>query len=530
MSRPKTDKISAALLSVGALSIEQVDSILRIQKGSKRKFGEIAVAMGFIEESDLMSRLSTVFKMELVDLDLLEPPLEMLSNTSQLFWRSNLVAPISINSEIARVAIFDPLDIETIDRLGAIYDRRVEVFLASQSSIIAAIGRWYSQLRQVRESPALYGIQRRRSEEKSAVEIVQEIIDEAVRARASDIHVDPNRDGLLTRLRIDGSLFRLALFAPDRSASTMARLKVMAGVDIAETRLPQDGSFSGESLGHGNVEFRVATYPSIEGESMTIRLLFRSDGYDLRALGLNERSYRFIENALEREWGLIIVTGPTGSGKTTTLYTALERLSTPDRLLITIEDPVERKLANARQSEVNRRIGFTFAEGCARALRQDPDALMIGEIRDPETANVAIRAALTGHLCLSSMHTPDTVTAIERLIDLGIERYKIAATLNILIAQRLVRLRHEKCSARGCSECRASGYLGRSGLFETLQLDDELKRLIHDGASIDSIRRAALDRGALVTFAEAAKLKLKESAVAREELKEWLEEKESSDR
>ncbi len=327
----------------------------------------------------------------------------------------------------------------------------------------------------------------------------------AVDSDASDIHFEPHADGLSVRIRIDGVLRTAESYPAASAAGVASRLKLLARMDIAERRLPQDGRLELVGRGGDRVEARVSSLPTVYGEKLVLRLL-RDDSDDrpLSALGMPTEPLETLQGALRANMGMILVTGPTGSGKSTTLYAALRELNSDERNLVTAEDPVERRIPGVNQVQVNTEIGWTFAEALRAFLRQDPDVLMVGEIRDRETAEIAVRAALTGHLVLSTLHTNDAASTVARLIDMGIAPFLVAASLRLIVAQRLVRRRCQDCSGRGCETCGQLGLRGRTAIFEIMPITESLRREIGRGCDVDEIRRVAAAEGTR-TLADAAR-------------------------
>ncbi|MBV9079993.1 MAG: type II/IV secretion system protein [Elusimicrobia bacterium] len=329
-----------------------------------------------------------------------------------------------------------------------------------------------------------------------AARFIQSVIVQACAERATDIHFEPFEDAVVLRFRVDGLLREIS--TPTSLAahypSVVSRLKILARLNIAQKRLPQDGHFQVD--GGDALDLRLSTVPTVHGESVDIRILPRGRGaLALESLGLDPETRADLFRLISRPGGILLVTGPTGHGKTTTLYACLSRLNTPERKIVTIEDPVEVRLRGVNQIQVHPRIGLTFEAGLRSVLRQDPDVLMVGEIRDADTAGIAIRSALTGHLVFSTLHTIDAVGAIARLLEMGIEPYLLAASVNAVLAQRLVRVVCAACSGGGCLACRETGFFGRTGLFELLVLDDELRSLIVERANAREIRRRAREKG-----------------------------------
>lgn len=333
----------------------------------------------------------------------------------------------------------------------------------------------------------------------SAVTAVNEMLQLAVRLGASDVHCEPGPDGLRVRFRIDGRLRTVGTLPPALKDGVLTRLKVLARLDVAERRLPQDGRFSLSADRYGDCDVRASTLPTLTGEKAVLRVVARASlAQTFESLGFDPDGAEAFRRHLQRPWGLVLVTGPTGSGKTSTLYAALQLLATPDRHIITVEDPVERALPGVTQVAVRESIGLGFAAVLRASLRQDPDIMLVGEIRDAETASVAMQAALTGHLVLATLHTTDAPGAPARLLDMGVPPFLVAGSLTVVCAQRLVRRRCSQCRpahAERCARCRQTGYHGRTGLFELMTMSETLRALVMQRASAQQLRRQALAEG-----------------------------------
>ncbi len=370
---------------------------------------------------------------------------------------------------------------------------------------------------------------------------VNSMIYKAYRENASDIHVEPMREQLKVRYRIDGVLEERMLLPRELHMPVISRLKILGSMDIAEKRVPQDGRVNVKLMGEG-LDLRLSTYPTMWGEKMVLRLLPKEKILTLEDLGFNKEEKLHFIDIITKPYGIFLVTGPTGSGKTTTLYAALQKVNSQDRNIVSIEDPVENEIPNVNQAQVNLKAGMTFASALRAILRQDPDIIMVGEIRDKETADIAVRSAMTGHLVFSTLHTNTAVGAIARLIDLGVEPFLIASALLGVMAQRLVRticpnckeefaidednfcelvkqkVENPKCyRGKGCKKCRMTGYVGRTGIFELVYVDDDLKGMIGRGASEDDIRRYVAEKG-ILTIREAGIQKVLDGVTTLEEL------------
>jgi len=415
----------------------------------------------------------------------------------------------------------DPLDFETVGALHAFSGLEIRTALAAEQDILDAIEHHYGEAERPAfaegddaEATADLEHLRDMASEAPVIRLVNAMIGDAIEKRASDIHIEPFEKEFRIRFRIDGVLFNQEPPPRELKAAIISRLKLMAKLNIAERRLPQDGRIKIKVLGR-EVDLRVSTLPTLYGESVVMRLLDRSTGdfYDLRRLGFDDRMLARMEYFTSLPHGIFLVTGPTGSGKSTTLYSALKRINVPDRKIITIEDPVEYQMDGINQIHVNPQIGLTFAAGLRHIVRQDPDVIMVGEIRDRETADIAIRAALTGHLVFSTLHTNDAPSAITRLTDMGVERYLITSSLVAVLAQRLVRVICQHCKmpsgtalspegeiietwlGRGCEACGGRGYSQRMGIFELMDVNDEIRKMVINGDDAGVLTRAARRNG-----------------------------------
>jgi general secretion pathway protein E len=429
---------------------------------------------------------------------------------------------VAMRDVLAALAMADPLDVETVAAVRNCTGLKVESVLAAEQEILDAIDRYYGQT--ARGEQELEGDAAEASEdlehlrdmasEAPVIRLVNAFIAQAVEKRASDIHFEPFEKEFRVRYRVDGVLYNQEAPPREMKAAIISRVKLMAKLNIAERRLPQDGRIKIKTLGR-EVDLRVSTLPTLYGESVVMRLLDRSAGdfYDLGRLGFDEFMLSRMEHYTSLPHGIFLVTGPTGSGKSTTLYSALKRINQSDKKIITIEDPVEYQMDGINQIHVNPQIGLTFASGLRHIVRQDPDVIMVGEIRDRETADVAIRSSLTGHFVYSTLHTNDAPSAITRLTDMGVENYLITSSLVAVLAQRLVRVICEHCKVEagtrlapdgemvrcyrgsGCENCFGSGYTGRVGIFELMELTDDIRKLIMRNDDAVAITGAARRNG-----------------------------------
>jgi len=509
------------LIDRGSIDPEDLDRALELQRERRgEKLGKILVDMGYIAQRDLLSALSDQLGLPIAQLAA-PPSSPELEGLSPRFLRQYCIFPVAIEEGSLTLAMADPLDFETINAVHKFLRLEVSPQLASEQDITDAIDRYYSEGdRQAATAEFGTGDEedlehlRDMASEAPVIRLVNAMIAQAIEKRASDIHIEPFDKEFRIRFRVDGVLFNQEQPPREYKAAITSRLKLMAKLNIAERRLPQDGRIKIRILGR-EVDLRVSTLPTLFGESIVMRLLDRSAGdfYDLRRLGFDDRMLERMEHYTSLPHGIFLVTGPTGSGKSTTLYSALKRINLPDKKIITIEDPVEYQMDGINQIHVNPQIGLTFASGLRHIVRQDPDVIMVGEIRDRETADVAIRAALTGHFVFSTLHTNDAPSAVTRLIDMGVENYLITSSVVAILAQRLVRLICTHCResagpamtpfgeeietfrGRGCAECDGSGYKGRAGIFELMELNDELRRLVMANADASRITEAARRHG-----------------------------------
>ena len=478
------------------------------------------------------------------------------------FARQHKLVPIRLDTDAVLVAVHDPFDIQPIDDVSAILKVAVEPVLCLEREIIGALNRLYdsdpqtaakviedldaSALGQLAYS--LEGPQDILDQDSEApiIQLVNLILSQAVQSRASDIHIEPFERSLKVRYRIDGVLHEVLSPHKRLQAAVTSRLKIMADLNIAEKRLPQDGRIA-IRVRNKDVDIRVSVLPTAYGERIVLRLLDKSDALiSLEEIGFTPDVASLYSRLIRRSHGIILVTGPTGSGKTTTLYATLQRINSPEVNIITVEDPIEYQLDGIGQTQVNARIDLTFANGLRSILRQDPDIIMIGEIRDRETAEIAIQSSLTGHLVFSTLHTNDSASAVTRLLDMGVEPFLISSSVLAMMAQRLVRVLCRHCRepdevnldalkeigitqeafhahggqiyrGRGCDECRSTGYRGRMGIYELLPIDDTIRPLIMQQANANTIKKVAIERG-LKTLLQDGALKVLQGLTTAEEL------------
>ncbi len=531
-------RLGQVLLEMGTITQEQLDEALALKQEKGGALGAILVDLGYCEPSDISAALAVQAGMRKVDLDEIDIPPEVIDKMDALTARSYNVVPIEFEDGVLTVAMADPTNFRALDELHMLLDYEIRGAVADPGAIVRALDKYYAQIESVesvigeldgtaewisedQETIDLEDI-RAMSESQPVKKLLNLVLLQAIRDQASDIHFEPFEDEFKMRYRIDGVLYEMVPPPRHIALAVASRIKVMANLDIAERRLPQDGRIE-LTVGGKPVDLRVSVLPTMFGESVVMRVLDRSQvELDITKIGLRPDEQEVMDELIHLPNGIIINTGPTGCGKTTTLYSALAAINRPEIKIITAEDPVEYDIEGLVQCQINPDIGLTFARVLRHVLRQDPDVILVGEIRDLETAEIAIHASLTGHLVFSTLHTNDAPTAITRLLDLGLEPYLVTATLEAVIAQRLVRRICTNCRAefepteemlweldltpeevkgrtfyfgQGCEACNNTGYKGRTGIFEIMRLDDALRDLILQGVSTNVIREEAKKRG-----------------------------------
>ena len=555
-------KLGEILVEGGLLTRKQLEEALPFQKKSHLKLGQFLVHEGIVNESQIVDLLSNQLRLEkyrpenyTIDMDLTNLLPADIAHKYQ-------AAPLQKNGLLLSIAMVDPLDIHALDAIELFTNCEVEALICSEQhlngllsslySTYAGIGGVLEDMEEMEidkntvkstitedvEVSSLQGM----AEEAPVVRLVNSILSQGVREGASDIHISPEKESVQIRFRVDGRLHEVP--APPKSMflPIISRLKILSNMDIAISRIPQDGRFT-VKMKNKDINIRVSTIPSIYGENMVLRLLDTSSSiYSLERLGMNERDRKRLESMISRPHGMILSTGPTGSGKSTSLYSILRKINQPDINIITIEDPVEYRIEKIRQVQLNRKAGMTFAGGLRSILRQDPDVIMVGEIRDSETANIAVQAALTGHRVLSTLHTNDSPGAITRFIDMGVEPFLVASVMIVSFAQRLVRKVCPSCKTayrppsealkfwrldqvknvnfqqgRGCFNCMHTGFKGRTGVYEVLVIDDVVQNLILKRKSAYEIGRAAKETGNFTTLKENAAEKVIRGITSLEE-------------
>ena len=560
---PQASKIGEILIHINKLSESQLQEALLVQKNTKNKLGVVLVKNGFITEDDLV----TVYSMQLGyrkadDEFLLNIDPKVASIIPEEFARQNAVLILEKSNSSIRVAMEDPEDITCIDALQRLTGLVPDVLVVGPNTLERALDEVYGEIKKSGEVKEVFeGItvisgddekkeevdlspEKASKEDAPIVKLVNMILQESIKERATDIHIEPQDKNVVVRIRIDGVL-QTIMTPPNTSLSGLVtRIKILSKLNIAEKRLPQDGRFTIKTT-EKEIDVRVSILPTIYGEKIVMRLLDKTGfAFNLKSLGLDKDLIQVFQNVITRPYGLIIVSGPTGSGKSTTLYASLKEIKNDLINITTVEDPVEYHLDGINQVQVFEHIGLTFGASLKFILRQDPDILLIGEIRDQETADIAVKFSLTGHLVFSTLHANDAVSTITRLLDLGVPPFLVGACVNLVMAQRLVRKICPHCreeydpseeelklvglsrkrlngkkshQAKGCRECRNTGYLGRTGIFELIPMTRKVRALIYDNANEDEIRSCAMKEG-MVSMRESGLRKILDGTTTIQEV------------
>ncbi|MBW2149052.1 MAG: Flp pilus assembly complex ATPase component TadA [Deltaproteobacteria bacterium] len=535
MARRTRRKLGEFLLTAGLITRAQLEDGLEEQKKLGEKLGQVLVRLGYITENDIITIMEEQLRVPRVEMDNFMADQMVIGLIPEGVARSQQVIPLYVDEGVLHVAMTDPLDIFAIDEVARTTCKEVEPHICTVAEMERALNQYYGEshsLADIIESLPEESIEGDESEveisrlqtiaqEAPVVKLVNNIIAQALRDSASDIHFEPEENLTRIRYRIDGILYEIHNTPKRLQLPIISRIKIMSRMDIANRRTPQDGRFDIKKENR-EIAIRVSTFPTVYGENVVMRLLDKSTAlYRMDRLGLQKDDLERFEKLIHKPYGMILAAGPTGSGKTTTLYAILNRVNSVEKNIKTIEDPVEYRLNWVRQSQVNPRAGLTFATGLRAILRQDPDIIMVGEIRDQETAEIAVQAALTGHLVFSTVHTNDAAGALVRLADMGTEPFLISSSVIGIISQRLLRTICPECReaytpspaylqnlglgdghniptlyrGRGCSFCKNSGYRGRTGIFETLVVSDELREKIVERSSSAVIAAIAQQQG-----------------------------------
>jgi len=563
-------KLGALLVAKGVITQDQLKSAIELQAKEKSRLSSSLVKLGHVNEKVLLAFLSTQYGLETVSVSQLMISNEVIKLVPKALCLKHKCIPIEVSSGLIKVAVSDPTNVAALDDIRFISNLEVRVVLAAESEILAGVEHAFSENEKRKEeqdlaigsedlanaldkfsgfsdspdestnasiniNPQVEAIDGQQVDSRPVIRLINKLFLEAIRRKVSDIHIEPYEKMSRVRFRIDGSLHEVLQLPPQFRLPVPARIKVMAHLDIAEKRLPQDGRLQVRTKDK-TVDIRVSLVPTIHGEKVVLRLLDPSGGApQLSQVGMEPQQLEIFTRLSAQPYGMILVTGPTGSGKTTTLYAALSSLNSADVNISTAEDPVEYTLLGINQVHVKESIGMTFAGALRSFLRQDPDIIMVGEIRDQETAEIAVKAALTGHMVFSTLHTNDASSSISRLRHMGLEPFLITAAVTLVQAQRLVRVLCSVCKQPdtavtpdilrqaempeemiakcvpmkpvGCDRCGGTGFKGRKGIFELLALDEEIRNLVVRGAHADEIKRLSVSKG-MLTLRQSANLKL----------------------
>jgi len=547
-------KIGEILLERGKITPKQLSDALSRQKGTRQKLGEALVALGYAVEEDVFSGLAQQWGVPFVrGDDIMVASEEVVRIVPEPFARENHLIPIAIEDQTLKVAMVDPDDIIAIDNLHKLSNMSIEAHLAAPGAIENAIEQLYIKIRKAGEMTDVIGnlqfFAESDTEEEGlmdmtkvqagledapVVKLVNLMIADALKERATDIHIEVQEEKVMVRFRIDGVLHEMMVPPKSSHPGIISRVKILSKLNIAEKRLPQDGRFTIISPDK-EVDVRVSILPTVNGEKIVLRLLDKSGfAFNLNTLGMDDQMLMIFRRWIRQPYGMIVISGPTGSGKSTTLYAALKEIKSVEDNIVTVEDPVEYHLPGINQVQTKPKIGLTFANALRSILRQDPDKLLIGEIRDEETADIAVKFSLTGHLVLSTVHANDAAATITRLLDIGVPPFLAGSCLNLVMAQRLVRRICPQCKetyepgeaelealklsrddvkgktfyrGRGCVHCRNTGYYGRTGIFELLEMKQPVRRLVFENANEEEVRDKALNLG-MLTLRDAALTKI----------------------
>ncbi len=554
------ERLGELLVRKNLITPEQLQGALREQKASGSRLGTTLTKLGLVDEGDLTRVLSEQYGIPSVNLDEVEIPSEVIELIPEDVATKYQIVPVNRAGSTLMIAAADPTNVEAIDAIRFKTDLDVEVVIASEGAIKRTINRYYDSSSTLQEVMAKMDEEvdlvedeeeisisdlEKATEDAPVIKLVNSILTDAIKRKASDIHVEPFEDEFRVRFRIDGVLYEVTKLPLKFKNAVTSRLKIMSKLDIAERRLPQDGRIKLKLSKGEEMDFRVSVLPSLFGEKVVLRLLDKSNlQLDMTKLGFEEKALEDFKRSIHQPFGMVLVTGPTGSGKTTTLYSALSDLNKISENISTAEDPVEFNLKGITQVHMNEDIGLNFAAALRSFLRQDPDIIMVGEIRDFETAEIAVKAALTGHMVLSTLHTNDAPSTINRLLNMGIEPFLVSSSLNCIVAQRLARRVCSNCQeevkvpkqalidlgfdegeaqsvtcyqGRGCNICHNTGFKGRIALYEVMLVGDEIKEYILNGASAAELKREAIRLG-MKTLRQSGLTKLKEGITTVEEV------------
>ncbi|HOJ71937.1 MAG TPA: GspE/PulE family protein [Syntrophorhabdaceae bacterium] len=526
-------RLGEILIEAKKITEADLQRALSEQKKYGEKLGKVIIKMGLITESEMIKTISRQLGIPVINLDKVTIPGEILRLIPENICKDFMVLPVERRFNVLRLAMADPLDINAMDEVSKVVKLEIEPCITTEGEIKRAMERYFGArsimhetLERIKDLEAIdeTGLVEEvitpaeAVEDEPVIKLVNSIISQAIQDNVSDVHIEPLEKEMRIRMRIDGRLREVPSPQKKLFQSIISRIKILSGMDIAKTRVPQDGRFDiKENM--KDVSIRVSTFPTIYGEKVVMRLLDKNSAlYGIERLGLLDADRERLLRVLKRPYGFIMATGPTGSGKSTTLYAILATINTPEKNIITLEDPVEYTIEGITQSQINPKAGLTFDTGLRAILRQDPDIIMVGEIRDAETATIATHASLTGHIVLSTFHTNDSAGALTRLVEMGIEPFLVASSVTCVIAQRLLRKICDECKesyypskailesagikesvplyrGRGCPVCRNTGYKGRVGTFEVLTVDDDIRELIVKKVSSEEIKNRAIENG-----------------------------------
>ena len=529
----KNMRLGEMLVQAGALTEEQVNEALQKQIGTGKRLGAVLIEEGYITEDQLIDVLRMQLGIEFIDLNKTKIDPEMATIVPRNIARTNRVVPVRMYNNKLYLAMEDPLNFRAIEAVKEKTRKKVVPLIAYSNAISRALSVVYEnegaalamkEMAQERSLTIGEKVNEQKEKEEAAsaptVKLVTSILERAVAEKASDIHIEPREEEMVVRMRVDGKLQQILTIPKELQSAVLSRFKVMGSMNITERRIPQDGRAVMHRAQGEDIDLRLNTLPTIFGEKLVIRILWRDEqALTRKGIGISEADNGKFDKILHNTSGLILIVGPTGSGKTSTLYTMIRELNKPDVNMISLEDPVEFHMDGVTQVAINEKVGLTFASSLRACLRQDPDIICVGEIRDGETAEIAMRAAMTGHLVLSTIHTEDTISAIDRLKDLGVEPYLIASSLRGVISQRLVRKICPKCrkevspnlydaeiagithpekfhfyKGTGCPMCFGTGYRSRTGVFEILTMDARVREAISQGANSTELRKVITQR------------------------------------
>ena len=533
----KNKRLGEMLVDAGVLTSEQVNKALELQKGTGKRLGTVLIDNRFITESQLIETLRMQLGIEFVDLNKVKIDPSMAQVVPRNIARAYRVVPVRIENSQLYLAMEDPLNFRALEVVREATRRKVVPMIAYSNAISRALSVLYENegaalaIKEMSEERGLTigaaADEKEVQDEASSaptVKLVNSILERGFDEKASDIHVEPHEENMTVRIRVDGHLQEILTIPSQLQSAVVSRFKVMAGMNITERRIPQDGRAQFRRSNGQTIDLRLNTMPTIFGETVVIRILWRDAATLTRkGIGITDRDNAKFDRILHNSSGMILIVGPTGSGKTSTMYTMIQELNKPDINMISLEDPVEYQIEGVTQVAINEKVGLTFASALRACLRQDPDVICVGEIRDGETAEIALRAAMTGHLVLSTIHTEDTISAIDRLRDLGIEPYLIASSVRGIISQRLVRRICPNCrtqiqpdpylcdlagiknpsqfrfyKGKGCHMCFGSGYKGRTGVFEILPVNAKIRDAIARGENSTELREVIASQGDFV--------------------------------